>query len=289
VTSSEQRTIVVCGATGRQGGAVARHLLSEGWQVRALTRNARSAKAEALARLGAVVVRGDMDDLDSLRQAFAGAYGLYSVQNPYIDGPEAEIRQGRNVAEVAKEAGVQHLVYGSAGTGRKGTGIPSWESKLQVEGRMRELGLPLTILRPMAFMELMADKGFYPALTTWHVMPTLVGPSRKVPWLCTNDLGAIAARVFQRPEPYIGQDLRLASDEKSISECWIIYRAVIGRNPPRFPVPVSVFSRFGFVGRDLTAMYRWLRMAELDVDTELTRSILPGAVSVDEWLRKQRT
>jgi uncharacterized protein YbjT (DUF2867 family) len=242
-----------------------------------------------LAELGANVVQGDMDDPASLRPVFVGVYGVYSVQTPYIHGAEAEVRQGKNVAEVANAAGVQHLVYGSAGTGQKGTGIPSWESKLQIEEHMNALGLPLTILRPMAFMELMTDKKFFPGATTWHIMPSLMGPSRKVGWLCTDDLGAIAAKVFAQPDDFIGQDLNLVSDKQSIDECRIIYRTGMGKNPTRFPMLAWVFARFGFVGSDLTTMWRWLRTATFDMDVETTRAIHPDALSVEAWLRKQKT
>ena len=136
----------------------------------------------------------------SLRPVFAGAYGVYSVQNPFIGGPEREVRQGTNVADVAREVGVQHLVYGSsAGAGCPDTGVPSWETKRRVEEHMKALALPLTVLRPMAFMEVLTDRKFFPAMAAWHVMPTLMGASHPVAWLCTDDLGAIAARVFADP------------------------------------------------------------------------------------------
>src|SRR5215207_8657498 len=248
--------IVVTGATGLQGGAVTHHLLKDGWHVRGLTRSAASKQAQALRALGAEVVQGDMGEPASLRPVFEGAYGIYSVQNPFISGPEQEIRQGKNVADVAEDVGVQHLVYGSAGIGKKGSGIPSWETKLQIEDHMKALELPLTILRPMAFMELMTNKKFFPAASTWHVMPTLMGSSRSVAWLCTDDLGAIAAKAFAAPHSFVGKDLALASDVQSLDECRSIYREVMGRNPRRFPMPVWLFKRFGFVGRDLTKMWR---------------------------------
>jgi uncharacterized protein YbjT (DUF2867 family) len=233
MTAASRRVIVVSGATGLQGNAVVRHLLTDGWAVRALTRNAASRRAQALAAAGADVVQGDMDDVTSLRQAFAGAYGVYSVQNPYTAGPEREVNQGRNVADVAKEIGVQHLVYGSAGTGRPGTGIPSWETKVRVEEHLRALALPLTVLRPMAFMELMTCTRYFPAMSTWRVMPRLMGASRPVGWLCTDDLGAIAAGVFGAPHEYVGRDLPLTSDVQSLGQCREIYRQVMGRNPDR--------------------------------------------------------
>jgi uncharacterized protein YbjT (DUF2867 family) len=288
MTASGRRTIVVTGATGLQGGAVARRLLEDGWRVRGLTRNAASQQAQALRALGAEVVQGDMAEAASLRRAFEGAYGIYSVQNPFIGGPEAEVRQGKNVAEVAKDVGVEHLVYGSAGTGRKGTGVPSWETKLQIEDHMKTLELPLTILRPTAFMELMTHKKFFPPVAAWQVMPKLMGSSRRLPWLCTEDLGVICTRAFANPHSFVGRDLTLASDVRALDECRSIYREVIGRNPRRFPMPVWLFKRFGFVGKDLTTMWRWLRTGHVDLDTSPTRAIHPDALMVGGWLSKQK-
>jgi uncharacterized protein YbjT (DUF2867 family) len=279
--------VVVTGATGLQGRAVTRHLLENGWTVRALTRNAASTKAQRLGAVGAELMQGDMEDVASLRRAFAGAYGVFSLQNPFISGPDGEVLQGRNVADVAREAGVRHLVYGSAGTGQKGTGIPSWETKLQVEEHLKNLGLPLTVLRPMAFMELMTDKKFFPPMATWHVMPTLMGWTRPVPWLCADDLGAIAAKVFADPDRFISTELTLASDVQTLDQCRAIYREVVGRDPRRIPLPPPLFQRFGFAGKDLTTMWRWLRTATISLDTSATRAIHPEARTVRGWLRTQ--
>jgi uncharacterized protein YbjT (DUF2867 family) len=286
--STERGTIIVTGATGLQGGAVSRHLLKEGWHVRALTRNAASKEAQALAASGIEVVQGDMDDAASLQPLFAGSYGVYSVQNPFIGGAEAEVRQGKNVADVARASGVQHLVYGSAGTGQEGTGVPSWESKLQVEAHMRALSLPLTILRPMAFMELMTAKKFFPAVSMWHLMPKLMGATRPLPWICTDDLGAIAAHTFAAPQTFIGKTLTLASDVQSLDQCRALYRDVMGANPPRFPMPGWLFQRFGFVGRDLMTMWRWLATGTVALDTAPTLAIHPEALTVRAWLNQQK-
>lgn len=276
---SADGVIVVTGATGRQGGAVARHLLAGGRRVRALTRNPESAAARKLADLGAQTVLADMGDVETMHAAMRN---VYSVQNPMICGLEMEVVQGKNVANAAKDAGVQHVVYGSAGVGVPGTGIGSWESKLAVEGHMAALGLPVTVLRPMAFMELMSDKAFYPAVSTWHLMPKLMGEDRPVQWLSVDDLGAIAARVFAEPDRNVGADLALVSDVRSIGECREIWREVTGKAPRRFPMPIWMFERF--VGDDLTTMWRWLRTEPTDVDPAETRKILPTAKTVREWL-----
>jgi uncharacterized protein YbjT (DUF2867 family) len=277
------RIIAVSGATGRQGGAVARHLLNDGWRVRALTRKPSSEPARKLAALGAEIVAVDMMNPDSLAPAFKDAHGVFSVQNPMISGLDAEVSQGKNVADVAKSTGVRHLVYGSAGTGVPGTGVGSWESKVAVEDHMRTLGLPVTILRPNAFMELMTDKAFYPSVSTWHVMPKLMGADRPVTWICVDDLGAIAAKVFGDPESYVGRELKLASDLRSIAECRDIWRKATGHAPRRLPMPVWMFERF--VGTDLTTMWRWLR----PVDPADTHWLLPTASTVEQWLTRRQT
>lgn len=279
------RIIAVTGATGRQGGAVARHLLAGGWRVRALTRDPSSEPARRIAALGADVVTIDMMNPDSLVPAFDNAHGVFSVQNPMISGHEAEVQQGKNVADVAKSAGVHHLVYGSAGTGVAGTGVDSWESKVAVEAHMRGLGLPLTILRPNAFMELMTDKGFYPSVSTWRIMPKLMGEDRPVTWISVDDLGAIAANVFGDPESYIGRELRLAADLRSIAECREIWREATGRMPRMVPMPVWMFERF--VGTDLTTMWRWLSHSDVPVDPADTYRLLPTASNVEQWVTRR--
>jgi uncharacterized protein YbjT (DUF2867 family) len=283
---AEERLVVVTGATGRQGGAVVRHLLADGWRVRAVTRSPGSAAARELARgEGVEVVQADMEDLEALRRVFADAHGVYSVQNPMIAGAEGEALQGRNVATAAADAGVEHLVHGSGGPGEPGTGVDAWDVKLEVAAFARDLGLPLTVLRPMAFMELMTDKDLYPAVTMWHLMPRLVGEGRPLPWLSAEDLGAIAARAFGDPATYVGTDLALAADVRTLAECRTAWRDVTGREPRRLPMPVWMFERF--VGRDLVRMWRWLATHDVEGDVARTRSLLPTAATVEDFLRRR--
>jgi hypothetical protein len=134
----------------------------------------------------------------------------------------------------------------------------------------------------------MTEKQFFPQVSTWQVMPRLMGSSTKVGWLNVDDLGFIAAKAFAEPEGFIGKDLTLASDVKSIDECREVYREVMGKNPPRFPMPAWLFERFGFVGKDLSLMWRWLREALLDWGTGETLRLHPEALSVRSWLEKQK-
>jgi uncharacterized protein YbjT (DUF2867 family) len=278
--------VAVVGATGRQGSAVCRHLLRDRWRVRALTRDPSSAAARSLADQGAQVQRVDSEDPGSLSRAFRGVHGVFNVQNPMTSSVTAEVRQGRHVADAAAEAGVSHVVYGAAGVGEGATGVGSWDSKLAVAERFRDHGLQVTVLRPMAFMELMTDKTYYPSVGVWRLMPKLMGDTRPVGWLCTDDLGAIAARVFADPDRWGNTTLRLVADVQSIEACRALWREVRGRRPPAFPMPVWLFERF--VGTDLTTMWRWLATAQFDMSTEVTRELLPEALTVRDWLARTR-
>ncbi|MGR0218688.1 NmrA family NAD(P)-binding protein [Agromyces sp. ZXT2-6] len=283
MVSTTGRTVAVIGATGRQGGQVVRHLLAEGWRVRALSRTPAGKKAAKLEGLGADVVYGDLEDPASLDSAFADVSGVYMMQPPGAASIQDESRQGMNAARAAARARVAHVVYGSAGPGDSETGVRQWDAKLQVARGMNDLGLPLTVLRPMAFMELMVDPSFYPQSSTWYTMPKLAGVDRRIPWLSVHDLGAIAARAFAEPERFIGNDLRLAADVKSLAECRRIFRAVRGKNPPRFPMPLFLFRRF--VDDDILTMWRWLSENPVDADTGPTYDILPSAKDLRAFLQ----
>lgn len=282
----DDRVIVVTGATGRQGGAVARHLLSQHWRVRAITRTPGSTRSRELAALGVEMVRADMADPDAMRQACTGAHGVFSVQNPMISGADGEATQGRNVVDAAVAGGVSHLVYASAGPGTPHTGVAAWDVKLEMAGYARRHGLPLTVLRPMAFMELMTDRDLYPPVAAWHLMPRLVGEDRPIPWLSADDVGVIAARAFADPASFIGSELPLAGDVRTLAECRAIWRRVTGRSPRRVPMPVWLFERF--VGSDLTRMWRWLATHDVVVDPVETRAHHPDAATVEDFIRRRK-
>lgn len=280
--SGDQGIIVVVGATGMQGSAVTRQLLDDGWRVRALTREPRRRKARRLASLGAEVVQVDTSDLEALVPVLDGADGVFGVQNHHVSGYEGEVAQGRNVAEAAHRTQVPHVVYSSAGTGVRGTGVGSWDTKVDVADRMRELELPLTVLRPMAFMELMTERQFFPPASTWHTMPRLMGASRPVGWLAVDDLAVIVAQAFRSPDAFMGRDVALASDVRSIDECRQIWAEITGRAPRRLPMPLSMFRRF--VGTDEITMWRWLHDNHIELDTAPTLALHPRAMTVAQWV-----
>src|SRR6185436_11538096 len=143
----QTKLILVTGATGQQGGAVARSLLRQGQKVRALTRN--PAKAAALVRAGAEVVQGDLTDPASLQPALQGVDGVFAMSTPFEAGMEEEVGQGVFLADAAKAVGVRHYVYTSVASADRNTGIPHFDSKWQVERHIQRIALPATILRPV--------------------------------------------------------------------------------------------------------------------------------------------
>jgi uncharacterized protein YbjT (DUF2867 family) len=285
------KTVLVFGATGNVGGAAARELLGRGWQVRAVTRSPESEKAQALVDLGAELVQADMEDRASVEAAFAGMERIFSVQNWMTSGVEGEVRQGKLVAEVASEAGVKHLVYGSAGIGEAGTGIPHFESKVVVERYMRELGLPVTAIRPTPFMELMNQKAFFPPLGAWGTMPRVVGWETPIPWVSVQDIGVAIANIFADPERWIGRDVNnFAGDVQSLRSCRTIFKKVTGKRPFGVPLPAALFQRM--VGEEMIMMWRWLESfvekegrERLWAEVETSRAVCPEVQSVERWLR----
>ena len=146
------KKILVTGATGNQGGAVARKLLEDGFQVRALTRKTMSDSARKLALLGAEVVYGDLDDRSSLDPVLEGIYGVFAVLTPFEEGVVGEVREGKYLVDACKAAGIKHLVYSSVAGANLKTGIPHFDSKNEIERYIKVAGVPATILRPVFFM-----------------------------------------------------------------------------------------------------------------------------------------
>ncbi|HEX2988577.1 MAG TPA: NmrA/HSCARG family protein [Chloroflexota bacterium] len=280
---NRSRTILVVGATGQQGGAVARKLLEGGWRVRVLTRDADSDKARALASAGAEVVEGDLNSRESLDRAVAGAYGVFSVVNFWLPGIgfEGEVRQGKTIADAAKSANARHFVYSSVGGAERNTGIPHFESKWQVEQHIRELGLPATIFRPVAFME-----NYYftrDAILNGTLSQYGVRPSKTVQLIAVEDIAAFVALAFERPEEFIGKELEIAGEELTMPQQAEIIGRVIGR-PVLYvqTLPEGDWNR----GEEARRMTRWFDEEGYKADIPALRRLHPEMMNLETWLRR---
>src|SRR5918911_2745431 len=156
---ANHRNILVTGATGQQGGSLARLLLEKKHKVHALTRNTQSAAAQDLRNRGANIVKGDLDDSDSLKRAVKDVESVFLMGTPFEDGTEGETRRGKLMADIAKKNGIEHLVYSSVANADRNTGIPHFESKYKVEQHIKNLGIPYTIIGPTSFMENLLGQG----------------------------------------------------------------------------------------------------------------------------------
>ncbi|NBE80671.1 NmrA/HSCARG family protein [Micromonospora rubida] len=206
------KPILVTGATGRQGGATATHLLADGWPVRVLVRDPNAPAARALAAAGATLHQGDLDTPETLNAALAGAHGVFAVTPDDRDG-EREIRRGRHLVDAAAAAGVTHLVFTSVGGADRNDGISYWEAKWAIEQHIRAVGVPATVLRPVRFMENHTIPGLPMGGITDGVLRHLFRPDVPVQLIAVTDIGAMAALAFADPAAYLGQALELAGDE----------------------------------------------------------------------------
>ncbi len=281
--NNADRIILVTGATGNQGGATARHLLVDGWRVHALTRDASSAAAQALARAGARIVTGDLNDRASLERALQSVYGVFSVQRTELPGrPDGftvddEIRQGIALADAAKAAGVKHFIYTSVGAAERDSGIPFWESKWTIEKHIHALGLPATILRPVTFAENFASPyfGVQTGALTFFLDPDV--PTQVV---AVDDIGAFAALVFGNPNEYIGQAFEFAGDSLSYSQIAAAIGRALGRQITYAQYPSEVVQGQPW----LAAALAFSKRDRWRADIPALRRRLPSLQSFDEWL-----
>jgi uncharacterized protein YbjT (DUF2867 family) len=282
--ASSDRTMLVTGATGRQGGAVIGHMISKGWKLRALTRDPGNPAAQGLVRRGVEVVKGDLEDAASLGPAVSGMYGVYSVQDFWAVGAKREVLQGKNLADAAKKAGVEHFVYSSVGGAERNSGIDHWESKWEVEKHIQALGLPATILRPVAFME----NYYIDQVEIGILKGKLADPIRAdklYQTIATDDIGGFVALAFERPREFIGVQLEIAGSELSNAEAAKVFSRVLGK-PVKFqklPMPIVRL----VLGKEFYQMFRWFNESGFQADIPALRKRYPDVrlQTLEQWLR----
>jgi len=274
-------TVLVTGATGRQGGAVTRRLLKRSFRVRALTRGLEKPEAEALAGLGAEVKQGDVDDPPSLEGPLRGARGVFSVQDFWESGYEGEVRQGKSLVDAARGADVPHFVQSSVGGAEWQSGVPHFECKREVEEHLRASGLPYTILRPVAFMD---DWEEMREEILSGVLAQPLPPRARLQQVALEDIGVFAALAFERSGLWIEREAELAGDELTMEEMAGTFTCVTG-HPVRYEqVPLERFRRE--FGGELAAMYGWFERYGYEADVAALRREPPGLLTLEGCLRK---
>lgn len=266
-----RKTVLVTGATGQQGGSVARALHDRGHTVRALTRNPGAEAARRLAATGAEIIPGDFGDPASVERAARGADAMFIVTSFWGNGPEVETEQGIAAVHAAKAAGVGHLVFSSVADANKATGIPHFESKYRVEQAITALGVPHTIVAPVAFME--------NAVAPWGVEALRNGvyafglPAQRTNQLiAVADIGAFVAAVIERNASVFGKRFDIAGDELSGTEQAAILSRSIGRPVHYQEIPLAAARQ---QDPESAIMFEWFDRVGYDVDIPALRQAFP--------------
>jgi len=282
VKRHQSKTILVTGATGKQGGAAVEHLRQRGFSIRAITRRPDQDAARKLVDRGVEVLAGDLDDLDSLRRALDGVYGVFGVITPYDKGGvEGEIRQGKNLVDAAHRQEVSHFVYSSVGGAEKNTGIPHFDSKFQIEEHLRRSGIPFSILRPVAFFE---NWYFVKDSIERGTLLQPLSPQRKLQQIGVDDIGAFAALAFEHPGKWHGRALEIAGDELTMEQYAAAFTNAPSPQVKYQQVPWDQFEQQS--GHEVAVMYKWFEDVGYSADIDALRTEFPPLMSFPLWLGK---
>jgi uncharacterized protein YbjT (DUF2867 family) len=298
MAKTTDRTIVVCGATGQQGAAVIDSLRARGgFRIVALSRQPDGDKARRLRDGGLTVLAADLDDVELLRRAFAGADGVFGVTQPwsadyrraYI---EREIAQGRHLVDACESARVPHLVLSTVlKLDEKPTGVPHVDSKLLIEDYLMSRpngSVPFTLLRPGTFMDNIGQP-FFPVKR--GKVQGFTGGDAKLPYIACRDIGEAAATAFAAPRRWIGHKVNLVGDWVSGDDLCATLGRIRGerfryRSPPAFLMrlfaPEFYKMRLGF---EAAGRPPFPQQKQLDDAMAKTREIHPGVWTLEAYLR----
>jgi len=309
---AQRKTIAIVGATGAQGGGLARAILQgSGGPVhaRALTRNPGSDKAKELARLGAEVIEADLDDLESLKRAFRGANGAYCVTNYWEHfSPEKELTQASNLAKAAKDAGLEHVIWSTLEDTRKWVPlsdkrmptlqekykVPHFDAKGEANQFFSDLGVPTTFLLASFYWENLIYFGMGPKPGPDGVLAiTLPMGDKKLPGIATEDIGKCAYGIFKRGRDYIGKTVGIAGEHLTGKEMAAALSKALGKEVRYNDVPADVYRGFGFPGADdLGNMFQFNRdFSEYFCGARSiaeARALNSSLLSFDEWLARNK-
>jgi uncharacterized protein YbjT (DUF2867 family) len=280
------KVVLVAGAAGQQGGAVVARMLEKGWSLRALTRRPDSPASQALAKQGIDLVKGDLENPASLDAAVQGFYGVFSVQDGAV-GAVREVQQGKNMADAAKKAGIEHFVYTSVGGADRNTGISIWERKWEVENHIRKIGLPYTILRPTSFFE----DYFFQMFEMEILRGRLWSPVRAdqpYQMIATWDIGGFVQLAFERPAEFIGTELEIAGSALTNREAAEVFSKVRKSKVTFHQIPPAMTRVV--MGKDVNKMFVWLNASGYKADVPGLRRKYPELQlkNLEDWLRMER-
>ncbi|MFO7669679.1 MAG: NmrA/HSCARG family protein [Bacteroidales bacterium] len=307
-----KKIIAVVGATGAQGGGLVRAILSDPdreFHVRAITRDVNSDKAKELVKMGAEVVAANVDDVESLKKAFQGAYGTYCVTFFWDHfSPEKENEQARAMAEASKFAGVKHVIWSTLDDTRKLVPldddrmptlqgkykVPHFDAKGESNHYFTKLGLPVTLLNTVFYWDNYIYFGLGPKRgADGKLAITMPMGEGKLPGIAAEDIGKCALGVFKAGQTYIGKTIGISGEQLTLKQTAAAFSKVVGQEVVYNEVSPEVYRSFGFPGADdMGNMFQFKRDFEKEYcesrDQELSRRLNPSLLSFNEWLVKNK-
>ena len=279
------KRVLVAGATGQQGGAVARELLKRGHFVRALTRKPDSPAAEALDKKGAEILVGSFENPASMEAACKGTDCVYAMGTPYEGGVDAEKAQTLALIDAAAKAGTGHIVFGSVGDANKSTGIPHFDSKYDVEQHLVKLDVPYTILGPVWFMENALSPWYLPELKEGR-LPIPLPADRVCQQVAIENIGQVAMSVIDAGDPYFGKRIDLAGDELSGSRMAEIISEVSGKPIQYIEVPIDEMMK---MNEDWGKMFDWFNKVGYSTDIPALKRDFTWVkwMTFEDWAKNQ--
>lgn len=309
---ADKKTIAVVGATGAQGGGLVRAILADKsgeFTARALTRKLDSDKAKALKKAGAEVVQADLDDEESLKKAFAGAYGAFCVTNFWEHfSPEKEYAQAGNMARAAKAAGVEHVIWSTLEDTRKKVPlsdermptlqgkykVPHFDAKGEADQIFRDVGVPTTFLLTSFYWDNFIHFGAGPKRgADGKLALTFPMDDKKLPGIAAEDIGKTALSIFKRGREFIGKTVAIAGEHLSGKELAEKMGRAMDKEIGYNAVPADVYRSFGFPGADdMGNMFQFKRdFNDYFVgvrDIESARQLNPEMQTFDKWLERHK-
>jgi uncharacterized protein YbjT (DUF2867 family) len=310
---SLKKVIAVVGATGAQGGGLVRAILADKsgeFSARVITRDASSAKAKELAKLGAEVVAADVDDVESLKRAFSGAYGAFCVTFFWVHfSPEKEMAEAANMAAAAKQAGVQHVIWSTLEDTRRWMAlsdnrmptlqgkykVPHFDGKGEANKHFLAQGVPTTLLHTSFYWDNFVYFGAGPKPGPDGVLAlTLPMGDKPLPGIAAEDIGKCALGIFKAKGEYIGKSVGIAGEHLTGAQLAAGLARALGREVRYNDVPPEVYRSFGFPGADdMGNMFQFKRdFNEAFVGArslELSRRLNPELQTFDAWLAKNKS
>jgi uncharacterized protein YbjT (DUF2867 family) len=308
----DRKVISVVGATGAQGGGLVRAILSDtnsAFKVRAVTRNANSDKARALAALGAEIVTADVDDAESLKRAFEGAHGAYCVTFFWDHfSPEKEMAEARAMAQAAKDTGVQHVIWSTLEDTRKWIPlsdnrmptlmgkykVPHFDAKGEANASFTQLGVPTTFLLTSFYWENLIYFGMGPKKgQDGRLAITFPMGDEKLPGISSEDIGKCAYGIFKKGSEYIGKTLGISGQHLTGAQMASALKRALGKDVTYNAVPPEVYRGFGFPGADdLGNMFQFNRdFAQAFCgarNPDVARALDPSLQTFDVWLAQNK-